>query len=433
MIANYRAVEIAVKFYEGGRRRREGNIRLHTDENNVAPIRSRNIVVTALGLSQTLAWASSYYLPAILADPIGASIGVSRSWVFAAFSAALLIAAFAGPAVGRVIDRYGGRGVLAFSNIVLAVGLVALAGTVNTATLFAAWAILGVGMGLGLYDAAFAALAALYGHNARGPITGITLFAGFASTVSWPISTFLNDAVGWRETVLVWAALNLVVGLPLNRFLLPVPSQPAYVKREDGARVGWQPRREMLLLAFVFAAVWFVTGAMASQLPTLLERAGATPLQAVAAASLVGPAQVVARLAEFVIMRRIHPLISARIAALLHPIGAVVFAIVGPPAAVAFTVFYGAGNGLLTIARGTVPLAVFGPYAYGERTGLLGAPARASQAFAPLLFGLLLDRMGIWVIAVSSALSLAAFVALFGLRASERSVETAPESKTPRS
>jgi MFS family permease len=433
MIANYRAVEIAVKFYEGGRHRREGNIRLHTDENNVAPTRSRNMVVTALGLSQTLAWASSYYLPAILADPIGASIGVSRSWVFAAFSAALLIAAFAGPAVGRVIDRYGGRGVLAFSNIVLAVGLVALAGTVNTATLFAAWAILGVGMGLGLYDAAFAALAALYGHNARGPITGITLFAGFASTVSWPISTFLNDAVGWRETVLVWAALNLVVGLPLNRFLLPVPSQPAYVKREDGARVGWQPRKEMLLLAFVFAAVWFVTGAMASQLPTLLERAGATPLQAVAAASLVGPAQVVARLAEFVIMRRIHPLISARIAALLHPIGAVVFAIVGPPAAVAFTVFYGAGNGLLTIARGTVPLAVFGPYAYGERTGLLGAPARASQAFAPLLFGLLLDRMGIWVIAVSSALSLAAFVALFGLRASERSVETAPESKTPRS
>jgi MFS family permease len=433
MIANYRAVEIAVKFYEGGRHRREGNIRLHTDENNVAPTRSRNMVVTALGLSQTLAWASSYYLPAILADPIGASIGVSRSWVFAAFSAALLIAAFAGPAVGRVIDRYGGRGVLAFSNIVLAVGLVALAGTVNTATLFAAWAILGVGMALGLYDAGFAALAALYGQSARGPITGITLFAGFASTVSWPISTFLNDAIGWRETVLVWAALNLVVGLPLNRFLLPVPSQPAYVKREDGARVGWQPRREMLLLAFVFAAVWFVTGAMASQLPTLLERAGATPLQAVAAASLVGPAQVVARLAEFVIMRRIHPLISARIAALLHPIGAVVFAIVGPPAAVAFTVFYGAGNGLLTIARGTVPLAVFGPYAYGERTGLLGAPARASQAFAPLLFGLLLDRMGIWVIAVSSALSLAAFVALFGLRASERSVETAPESKTPRS
>ncbi len=399
---------------------------------NTPPPHSRRVVVTALGLSQTLAWASSYYLPAILADPIGASIGVSRSWVFGAFSAALLIAAFAGPAVGRIIDRYGGRGVLAFSNIVLAIGLVALAAATNVVMLFAAWAILGVGMALGLYDAAFAALAALYGQGARGPITGITLFAGFASTVSWPVTTFLNDALGWHETVLVWAALNLIVGLPLNRFLLPLPAKPQHVAQATGASIGWTPRKEMLLLAYVFAAVWFVTGAMASQLPTLLERAGATPLQAVAAASLVGPAQVAARLAEFVIMRRIHPLISARIASLLHPIGAVIFAVIGPAAAAAFAVFYGAGNGLLTIARGTVPLAVFGPYAYGERTGLLGAPARAAQAFAPLLFGLLLDRMGTWVIAVSSALCLSALAALLCLPASERAADQASESKTPR-
>src|SRR5580704_11994663 len=384
---------------------------------NTPPQHSRRVVVTALGLSQTLAWGSSYYLPAILADPIGASIGVSRSWVFAAFSAALLIAAFAGPAVGRIIDRYGGRGVLAFSNIVLAAGLITLAATTNVPMLFAAWAVLGVGMALGLYDSAFAALAALYGQSARGPITGITLFAGFASTVSWPVTTFLNDAVGWRETVLVWAVVNLVVGLPLNRLLLPVPAKPLHVAKEAGASIGWSPRKEMLLLAYVFAAVWFVTGAMASQLPTLLERAGATPLQAVAAASLVGPAQVAARLAEFVIMRRIHPLISARIAALLHPVGAIAFAVIGPPAAAAFTVFYGAGNGLLTIARGTVPLAVFGPHAYGERTGLLGAPARAAQALAPLLFGLMLDAMGASVIIVSVALCLAAFAALLCLPA----------------
>src|ERR1700733_8969670 len=405
---------------------------MSTETANEPHSRSRRVVITAPGVPQTLAWASSYYLPAILADPIGASLHVSRTWIFAAFSMSLLIAAFAGPVVGRFTDRYGGRGGLALSNIVLAAGFLALAAANGDVMLFAAWAILGVGMALGLYDAGFAALAALYGQNARGPITGITLYAGFASTVSWPVSTFLNGALGWRETVLVWAALNLVVGLPLNRFVLPVPAQPARVSHTAGQSIGWKPRKEMVLLAFVFAAVWFVTGAMASQLPTLLERAGATPLQAVAAASLVGPAQVAARLAEFVIMRRIHPLISARIAALLHPIGAVIFAIIGPPAAIAFTVFYGAGNGLLTIARGTVPLAVFGPYAYGERTGLLGAPARAAQAFAPLLFGLLLDRVGIWVIAVSSALSLAAFAALFCLHASERSVETIPESKTPR-
>jgi MFS family permease len=380
-------------------------------------MRSRGFVVAALGTAQTLAWGSSYYLPAILADPIAASSGVPRSWVFAAFSAALLIAAFAGPAVGRVIDRHGGRGVLMLSNVVLAAGLIVLAASNGAIALFAAWAVLGVGMALGLYDAGFAALTALYGHNARGPITGITLVAGFASTLSWPLSTVLNDALGWRETLLVWAAINLVIALPLN-ILLPVPQRAAHPSHAAGHSIGWKPYKEMFLLAFVFAAAWFVTGAMASHLPGLLERAGATPVQAIAAAALVGPAQVAARLVEFFLLRRSHPLVSARVAALLHPIGAVVFAAIGPPAAVAFALFYGAGNGLLTIARGTVPLAVFGPHGYGERTGLLGAPARAAQALAPLLFGLLLDRMGVSVIIVSAGLCLAAFVALLLLRTS---------------
>jgi MFS family permease len=377
-------------------------------------------VVAALGVSQTLAWASSYYLPAILADPISVSLGLARSTVFAAFSMALLIAAFAGPTVGRIIDRYGGRGVLVLSNLVLAAGLVTLAGANGSVLLFAAWVLLGIGMALGLYDAAFAALTALYGQHARGPITGITLFGGFASTVSWPISTLLNGAFGWRDTVLVWAALNIVLGLPLNRFLLPLPARPVRVAHAGPHSVGWTPRKEMVLLAFVFACAWFVTAAMAAQLPALLERAGATSVQAVAAASLVGPAQVAARVGEFLILRRVHPLISARIAALLHPLGAAVFAVVGTGAAAVFAIFYGAGNGLLTIARGTVPLAVFGPRGYGERTGLLGAPARAAQAFAPLLFGLLLDAIGISAIYVSVALCLAAFVALLFLRASDR-------------
>ena len=135
------------------------------EDNSPSRARSRRTVVTALGIAQTLAWASSYYIPAILADPIGTGLGVPRSWVFAAFSMALLIAAFAGPAIGRVIDRYGGRGVLALSNIVLAAGLVALAATTGPVGLFAAWAVLGVGMALGLYDAAFAALTALYGKE----------------------------------------------------------------------------------------------------------------------------------------------------------------------------------------------------------------------------------------------------------------------------
>jgi predicted MFS family arabinose efflux permease len=380
-------------------------------------MQSRPLVVGALGVAQTLAWGSSYYLPAILAGPISAGVGVGRSWVFAAFSGALLLAAFAGPAVGRIVDRHGGRGVLALSNVILAAGLVTLATANGPIVLFAAWAILGVGMALGLYDTAFAALAALYGRDARGPITGITLFAGFASTVSWPLTTLLNGALGWRETLLVWAALNLVLGLPLN-LLLPSRERSVRSLHQRDRSIGWRPYREMVLLAFVFAASWFVTGAMAAHLPRLLELVGASPSQAIAAAALVGPAQVVARLVEFFLLRRSHPLVPARLAALLHPAGALILAAIGPAAAAAFAIFYGAGNGLLTIARGTVPLAVFGPHGYGERTGLLGAPARAAQALAPLLFGILLDRMGEWVIVVSSALCLAAFAALFGVRAS---------------
>jgi MFS family permease len=385
----------------------------------MASKQSKAVVVTALGVSQTLAWASSYYLPAILADPISAGIGVPRAWVFGAFTVALLIAAAAGPYVGRAIDRLGGRGVLIVSNLVLAAGLVVLAAATGPVSLFAAWALLGIGMSLGLYDAAFATLARLYGHEARGPITGITLFAGFASTLSWPLSSFLDHVLGWRVACLVWAALNLMVALPLNRFLLPLPpkSSPASAHDAPAAPVGWRPYREMFLLAFVFAAGWFVTGAMASHLPGLLERAGATPFEAIAAASLVGPAQVAARAAEFVLLRRVHPLVPARIAALLHPIGAVVLAWFGPPAAMAFAVLYGAGNGLLTIARGTVPLVIFGPHGYGARNGLLGAPARTAQAFAPLLFGLLLDAVGVSVIWVSAGLCLAALGALLCLHA----------------
>jgi MFS family permease len=386
------------------------------DRKRVAPARSRLAVVTALGTAQTLAWASSYYLPAVLAGPIAADTGLSRSWVFAAFSMALLIAAAAGPRIGRAIDRQGGRGVLALSNLVLAGGLAALAVAHGPAGLFAAWAVLGVGMALGLYDAAFATLTALYRERARAPITGITLFAGFASTVGWPASSFLNDALGWRETCLIWAALHLAAGLPLN-LLLPRPPQQMQVQRAPKAAVGWKPRREMLLLAFVFAAAWFVTGAMAAHLPRLLEAAGATPFEAVAAAALMGPAQVAARVVEFLVLRGVHPLVSARIATALHPVGAAVLTVMGLPGAALFAALYGAGNGLLTIARGTVPLAIFGPHGYGERTGLLGAPARASQAFAPLLFGLLIDRMGTGAIFVSTALCLAALGALFGLSA----------------
>jgi predicted MFS family arabinose efflux permease len=376
----------------------------------------RGVVVGALGTAQTLAWGSSYYLPAILGDPIAAGLGISRTAVFGVFSGALLISAVLGPAVGRAIDQHGGRGVLAISNLVLAVGLTLLAVAQGMTMLIVAWAVLGVGMAMGLYDPAFATLAGLYGRAARGPITGITLIAGFASTVGWPLSAVLEAQYGWRGACLIWAALHMLLGLPLNRLLIPKAPPPEKLASTEGVAAP-APRGAMPLLAFVFAATWFVTGAMAAHLPHLLEIAGASATAAIAAAALVGPAQVAARLVEFGAMRRAHPLISARIAASLHPLGAIILLVTGPAAITAFAILHGAGNGLLTIAKGTLPLAIFGPVGYGHRSGVLGAPARAAQAASPLIFGMLIDRMGVGVLAISAGLCLSALVALLLLRA----------------
>jgi len=372
-------------------------------------------IILALGTTQTLAWASSYYLPAILADPIGRDLGVSSNWIFAAFSASLVIAAVIGPRVGRQIDLVGGRQVLSISNLTLAAGLALLGCATSIPMLVMAWLLLGAGMGLGLYDAAFGALGRIYGDKARRPITGITLLAGFASTVGWPLTAWGLDTIGWRDTCLAWAAAHILIGLPLNFFMLP-----AVRDAKTAVAAAVKPRipidRTMILLAFAFAAAWSVTGAMAAHLPRILEAAGATTLQAVAAGALIGPAQVLARIVEASLLSRYHPLVSTRLACLAHPLGAAILALAGGGAAGVFAIFHGAGNGILTIARGTLPLAMFGPQNYGYRLGLIGAPARMAQAAAPLAFGLLIDSMGSRVLIVSSALSLAALAALALLR-----------------
>jgi len=175
--------------------------------------------VFLIGSTQTLSWASSYYLPAVLAAPITGELGLSQPFFFLCFSAALIIAALVGPQAGRWIDRRGGRIVLPMTNLIFAVGLIMLAFATGPLTLLAAWLVLGIAMGYGLYDAAFAALVYLYGLKARSPITGITLIAGFASTVGWPLSSLMLNAYGWRGALVAWALLHLSLGLLLNRMI----------------------------------------------------------------------------------------------------------------------------------------------------------------------------------------------------------------------
>jgi MFS family permease len=372
-------------------------------------------VILALGTTQTLAWASSVYLPAILADPMAHDLGISANWIFGAYSGALVIAGLLGPRIGRQIDRVGGRPVLSISNLTLAGGLALLGFTYSIPMLIAAWVLLGIGMGYGLYDAAFGALGRIYGEAARGPITGITLIAGFASTVGWPLTAYGLAHFGWRDTCLAWAAAHIVIGLPLNILMLPpVPTAKAAAQADSKPHIPID--RTMVLLALAFALAWIVTSAMAAHFPRILEAAGATRVEAIAAGALIGPAQVFARMMEASFLKRYHPIISARLACLTHPLGAAILALTGGGAASIFAIFHGAGNGVITIARGTLPLAIFGPKNYGYRLGLIGAPARMAQAVAPLLFGFLIDAMGSRVLIVSSALSLAATAALLLLR-----------------
>jgi len=376
-------------------------------------MRSRLRIVLALGSAQTLAWGSTYYLPAILAEPMASELGISTGNVFAAFSLALIVTAVLGPLSGKRIDHHGGRDVLALSSIVFALGLALLGLANGPLMLWLGWLVIGIGMALGLYESAFATLAGIYGRNARGAITGITLLAGFASTVCWPISGWLNAEFGWRATCLTWAGAHLLFGLPLNRLLIPVGVQPApspaeQAQTNDRSGAG----STMALLAFVFAATWFTSTAMAAHLPRLLQESGLSAAAAIGIAALVGPAQVGARCLEFVLLQRFHPLISARLAAIAHPIGAAGVMLVGAPATTAFVLLHGGGNGILTIAKGTLPLAIFGPHGYGLRQGLLMVPARFAQAFSPLVFALLIDDFGTRALWLSAALGVLAYAAL---------------------
>jgi len=355
--------------------------------------------VLALGLSQTLAWGSSYYLPAVLANDIARDTGVSSSAVFAVFSLALLVSGPLGPWAGRLIDRRGGRPLLMGTSVVFALGLVLLSQASSLGGLLLAWGVLGLAMGCGLYDAAFATLVRLHGTRARNGITGITLMAGLASTLGWPLSTWMAGQWGWQGACLGWAALHLLVGLPLNASLPrasaqppsdvanPALAAPPTGTLQDPALV----RAAMWRLALAFAVAWFTVTAMAAHLPRLLQAHGLTVAAAVGLGALLGPSQVAGRLLELGWLRRWHPQVAARLAALGHPLGGLALWIGGAALAPLFVLLHGLGAGMLTIAKGTLPLALFGPQGYGQRLGLIMLPSRLAQGAAPWLFGLALD------------------------------------------
>lgn len=357
---------------------------------------NRQAIITALGLTQILAWGSSYYLLAVLAAPIAADTGWPLPWIVGALSAGLLIAGWVSPRVGHAISTTGGRSVLAISAALIAAGQIILGLAPSLPVFVLGWLVLGAGMGAGLYDPAFATLGRLYGTSARSAITILTLWGGFASTVCWPLSTYLVAHLGWRGTCFVYAAIQLGFSLPL--LLMVIPSTAPVLPVEPGKpavdeALTRAERWALLLLAGVLVIGGAIMAIVSVHLLTLLQAQGMGLAAAVALGAMIGPAQVGGRLIEMAGRERHHPLWSLAAAMVLIAAGLVLLWAGYASAAVAL-VLYGAGNGVYSIARGTLPLALFGPARYASLMGRLARPALVAQALAPFLGAFLLARAG---------------------------------------
>jgi MFS family permease len=361
---------------------------------------SPKVIVPALGVTQILAWGSSYYLLAVLAKPIAADTGWSLTWIVAGLSVGLLIAGFVSPLVGRQIHRRGGRPVLATSAVLLGLGLLGLALAPNLPTFIAAWTLIGLGMGAGLYDAAFSTLGRLYGQAARHYITTLTLFGGLASTACWPLSAFLVTELGWRGACATYAAIHLAFSLPIYLVVISdrhAPSWAAADKAGTHKRLAGAPMR--LRAIFALLATTIMVGSMLStvisvHLLTMLQAQGLALAAAVALGAMVGPSQVGARFVEMLVSRYHHPIWTKMTSVCLVALGLGLFW-AGIPIIAPALVLYGAGIGLESIARATLPLALFGAADYAPIMGRLAMPSLIAQAAAPALSALLIQLLGV--------------------------------------
>jgi MFS family permease len=359
--------------------------------------RSRLTVISALGVVQILAWGSSYYLSAVLAAPIADDTGWPLSWVIGALSIGLLTAGAIAPLIGRVIGERGGRPVLAAAALLLAAGQVILGLSPNLPIFIAGWVVIGAGMAAGLYDAAFSTLGRLDGGTARSAITVLTLWGGFASTVCWPLSAYMVAQFGWRETCFAYAAIQLLISLPLVLTTVPPAaidiSQSARTTSQD-IKLAGNDRSMFLLLAGLLVIGGAIGSIVGVQLLTLLQAQGITLAAAVALGVLVGPAQVGGRVIEMAGKGKHHPLWTMTAALVLVALGLGLLTFGLGPVSMAI-LLYGAGNGVFSIAKGIVPLALFGADRYAPIIGRLARPSLVAQALAPAASAWILEHAGV--------------------------------------
>jgi MFS family permease len=359
------------------------------------------LIIAGLGLTQVIGWGSTYYALGALSQDIARSEGWSSTLIFGAFSAALLLSGLISPWAGRFIDLKGGRSLMTAGSLLAAMGCLIIGGFPYPVTYCIGWLVLGMAMRLTLYDAAFASLSQIAGSGARRAISYLSLYGGLASTVFWPLSHYLSGRIGWSDAFLAYAALHLFVCLPIHWFVLGGASgKPAATDLETDAGEaplgGAARRRAMAYLATVLALNGVVFSAISAHVVPLFQGLGFTGESAVTFAALIGPSQVASRIGEILLGRKLKSVHLGVIAFGLLPVALALFAAGGfsPAAALVFALLYGASNGLVTIAKGVVPLALFGRKGYGEVLGILAAPNLVLNAVAPLLFALLLSWTG---------------------------------------
>jgi predicted MFS family arabinose efflux permease len=321
------------------------------------------------------------------------------SWVIGGLSLGLLIAGLASPLVGRQIHRRGGRPVLAASAILLSLGLIILAVSPNLIIFTMGWVVLGFGMSAGLYDAAFSTLGRLYGQAARQHITTLTLFGGLASTACWPLSAYLVTELGWRGACGVYAAIHLFICLPLYLFAVTDRQAPSWSEAEPRPASAEpkvaRPRSPalFLLLAIAIMISSMLSTVISVHLLTILQAHGIELATAVALGTIVGPSQVGARFIEMLASRHHHPIWTKIVSVSCVALGlGLLWA--GLPFIALTLVFYGAGIGLESIARATLPLALFGSADYAPIMGRLARPSLIAQAASPSIGAFLIQWLG---------------------------------------
>ena len=377
--------------------------------------------IAGLAVTQIIGWGTTFHLPAVLGSVMAPSIGVSMEVLFGGISMQLLASALIAPRVGRRIDRLGGRAILVTGSLLLCLALALISQAHGPILYFIGWALIGFATPMALAAGTQASLAQVAGPAARRAVSILLLFTGLPSFFFWPLASWLEPMIGWRDTTLAFAALHLLVCVPIHLGVLgrriPVRLSGSGAPLEEGLPVAAR-RGAFWLLAATMSFAGMISWGVSLNVIELLKAGGLPAATAVFIATLSAPIQASARIIEFLFGGRYPPTITGLLSACVMPLAFVGMLIDGGAlwAAVMLAVCYGIGNGLMTLARATIPLTLFGRAEYGTWTGRLTTPQNLVFAASPVLFSALLSRQGpgtmVWAGLVMAVASLIAMVLL---------------------